>query len=156
METLQNERSLSRVSEVQLVYRNKVKAALRPRITASSEAYALLMQYWDQGRLELQEEFKVLLLNNALRVLGIYAGFAGGMDSTLADPRLIFVTALKARATGILVAHNHPSGKLKPSEPDFTLTKRLVSAGELLNIDVVDHLIVSADGFYSFMDEGVL
>ncbi|MNE89583.1 hypothetical protein D3C80_1870030 [compost metagenome] len=80
----------------------------------------------------------------------------GGASGTVVDAKIIFVAALLSHASAIILCHNHPSGSLKPSEPDLRLTKQLKEAGRLLNIDILDHLIVSSEGYYSFGDEGLL
>ena len=156
MEKPFNHSSLFQVSEISVSYRPKFKASQRPRITASSEAFDIIMDSWDLDRIELQEQFKVLLLNRANRVMGIYEVSTGGISGTLADPKLIFGTALKCGASGILLVHNHPSGNLVPSQEDVALTRKLKSAAALLDIQLHDHLIISADGYYSFADDGVM
>jgi DNA repair protein RadC len=78
------------------------------------------------------------------------------MTGTVADPRLIFMTALKVAACNLILCHNHPSGNLKPSEADIELTRKIVDAGRLLDIRVLDHVIVTAEGYYSFSDEGLI
>ena len=78
------------------------------------------------------------------------------MNGTVADPKIIFAAALKSCASGIILAHNHPSGELDPSKEDIAVTKKLKAGAELLDIKVLDHLIISKEGFYSFADEGVL
>lgn len=80
----------------------------------------------------------------------------GGLSGTLADPKVIFAVALKACASGMILAHNHPSGELSPSDADISLTRKLKSGGDILQINVHDHLIVSRYGFYSFLDEGMM
>jgi DNA repair protein RadC len=80
----------------------------------------------------------------------------GGISGTVADPKLIFAAALKASASSIILAHNHPSGSLKPSEADIRLTKKLKEGGLYLEIPVLDHIILSKEGYYSFADEGLL
>ena len=94
-----------------------------------------------------------MLLNNASRVLGIFEVSKGGISGASADVRIVFAAALKANATGIILAHNHPSGQLVPSDADKYITENMRKAGELLNIRVLDHLIVTAEGFCSFSDE---
>lgn len=89
-------------------------------------------------------------------MLGIYEVSSGGITGTVADPKLIFVAALKASACGIIISHNHPSGNLKPSRPDEDLTAKIKQAGKFLDIQVLDHVIVTSEGYYSFADEGVL
>ena len=146
----------TKVSEVELIYRSKVKASERPRIRDSKDAYELLMTHWDKNKIELLEEFKVVFLNQANRVLGIYSVSSGGITGTVADPRLIFTAALKASACNIMLAHSHPSGNLQPSHADAQLTAKFKSAGNFLDIRVVDHLIVTRDFYYSFADEGLI
>jgi len=143
-------------AEVQLVYKSKVKPSERPVVNSSRLAYEVLRASWDDDRIEFVEQFKILLLNNGKKVLGVYEVSTGGLDFVSVDFRLIFAAALKANATGIVLAHNHPSGTLKPSQADKQLTKRLVAGGEILSIHILDHIIVTSEGYYSFMDEGLL
>jgi DNA repair protein RadC len=125
-------------------------------ITNSDSAYRLLLSCWDKSLIELQEEFKVLLLNRSNRVLGIYPLSKGGVSGTFVDPKLVFGVALKCNASGIILAHNHPSSNLSPSENDKALTKKLISAGKFLDIKVLDHLILTNEGYFSFVDEGII
>jgi len=97
---------------------------------------------------------KILLLNRANKCLGIFTVSQGGTTSTEVDAKLIFATALKCNAINIILAHNYPSGNLSPSGADTQLTKKLKEGGKLLNIDVLDHIIITEDGYYSFADEG--
>ena len=148
--------NLTNVSEIELVYRTKFKASLRPKVTDSSNVAALLKCHWNLDQIELLEEFKVLFLNQANSVLGILSLSKGGITGTVADPRLIFSAALKALACGIILAHSHPSGNLRPSKADEDLTCRLREAGRLLDIKVLDHLILSQESYFSFADAGLL
>jgi DNA repair protein RadC len=146
----------TKVSEIDLVYRSKIKAADRPIVKTSQQGYELLLSNWDQNKIELQEEFKILLLNHGNRVLGIFEVSSGGMTGTVADPKLIFAAALKASACSIILAHSHPSGNLKPSQSDEELTTKIREAGRFLDIKVIDHLILTRSGYFSFADEGLL
>jgi DNA repair protein RadC len=92
-------------------------------------------------------------LNNASRVPGIFEVSKGGISGASADVRIVFAAALKANATGIILAHNHPSGQLVPSDADKYVTENMREAGKVLNIRVLDHLIVTAEGFCSFSDD---
>jgi DNA repair protein RadC len=139
-----------------LPYSPNYKIAESPKISSAAEAYKLFIDQWDSGKIELLEEFKMILLNRNNRVLGMINISQGGMSGTVADPKLIFVAALKAAASYIILAHNHPSGNLKPSNEDIRLTKKLVDGGKLLDLQVVDHLIITNEGFYSFCDEGLI
>ncbi|WP_423148475.1 JAB domain-containing protein [Rubrolithibacter danxiaensis] len=144
------------VAEVQLVYKSKVKASERPKITGSKDAFLVVKEHWNLGTLDLVEQFKVMLLNRANAVLGLIEISTGGMSGTIADPKIIFCSAIKAAASGIILVHNHPSGNLKPSEADRQLTRKLKAGGELLDISVLDHLIITSESYYSFADEGLL
>lgn len=147
---------LSKVAEVELVYRSKVKASERPQITSSNDAYVLFLALWEEGKMDLAEQFKVLFLNRPNRVLCLYNLSTGGITGTVADPRLIYAAALKVHAVGLILCHNHPSGSLHPSHQDEALTQKIKGAGALLDMNVLDHLIISSEGYYSFADEGLL
>jgi DNA repair protein RadC len=125
----------------------------KPKITGSKDAYELL-------RPDLQdiqhEEFWVLLLNRANRVIRKHQISQGGVSGTVADPKIIFKSALQELASGIILAHNHPSGNLTASQADIDLTRKLKEAGKLLDIQVLDHVIVAGQKYYSFADEGML
>ena len=141
------------ISEIKVSYSSGNKD--KTKITGSESAYRLLISCWDNSIIEFQEEFKILLLNRANKVLGIYSVSKGGVSGTLVDPKLIFSVALKCNASSIILAHNHPSGNLNPSESDKYLTKKLISAGKFMDISVLDHLIVTAESYFSFADEGL-
>lgn len=142
---------MNTIQEIKVSYtsgnRDKVK------ITNSKDSYELLLSCWSQKTIELQEEFKVLLLNRNHQVLGIYPLSKGGVSGTVVDAKLVFSVALKCNASSIIIAHNHPSGNLKPSEADKRLTKKLKEAGNYLDVKVLDHIILSREGYYSFVDE---
>lgn len=144
------------VSEVELVYRSKVKASQRPLISSSLDAYNVLKELWDDDKIDLVEQFKVLFLNRANRVLCLFNVSSGGITGTVADPRLIYTAALKVNAVSMVLSHNHPSGALKPSRQDEELTQKIKGAGVFLDIKVLDHVILSSEGYYSFADEGLL
>jgi DNA repair protein RadC len=146
----------NQVAEITISYSSTVKARDRPIIKSSGDAYRLLLQSWDKNVIELIEQFKVLLLNRANHVLGIYTASTGGLTGTVADLRLIFAAALKSGATAIMIAHNHPSGGIMPSVSDKACTSNIALAGKLFEIKLMDHLIISLDGYYSFADEGEL
>ena len=131
----------SKVAEVQLSYVTNVKPSDRPQITSSKQAFDVLINHWDRSQIEFVEEFKILLLNRANKVLGIVPISKG---------------ALKGNASAIILAHNHPSGKLNPSTADIAMTKKIAEGGRLLEVPVIDHLIVTNNGYYSFADEGAL
>ncbi|HVW94425.1 MAG TPA: JAB domain-containing protein [Mucilaginibacter sp.] len=144
------------VSEIKVSYHPGFKAAERPKITQSKDAYNILFNNWDQGRIEMNEQFVILLLNRCNKVLGMTEISSGGVAGTVVDPKLVFGIALKTCASGIILCHNHPSSNLKPSEADIFLTKRLAEAGKLLDLQILDHIILTKDGYLSFSDEGLL
>ena len=154
METLNQNFDWQQVAEVQISYRNPVRPSQRPRLTSSKEVYNLLLACWNPQRIEYAEEFKILLLNNANRVLGLYHVSSGGIDATPVDAKVLFTAALKANASALILVHNHPSRNLKASEADIILTKKLLQGARLLDIRILDHLIITPDGYYSFKDMG--
>jgi DNA repair protein RadC len=148
--------ALNQIAEVELIYKSKVKPSERPKICHSKDAYIIFKDTWDENKIELQEQFKVMLLNRANKVLGIYEVSTGGMTGTVADPKLIFIAALKACACNIMLVHNHPSGNLKPSRQDEELTHKIKEGGKLLDIVLLDHLIISNEDYFSMQDEGLI
>lgn len=156
MEQLKDLSGLNTVSEVELVYKSKVKPSQRPQLESSKDCYQLLLQTWDENRMMFVEQFKVILMNRAHRVLGIYELSTGGVSATVVDVKLVFMAALKSNACKLILSHNHPSGNLKPSKADERLTSRIKAAGTLLEIEVLDHIIVTSEGYYSFADEGMI
>lgn len=149
--------SMFNVAEVQLIYRSKVPASQRRSIKCSRDAFDLFLQSWNPDTIEHSEEFKLLLMNRSNAVLGILAVSKGGVSGTVTDVRLIFQAAIKANASGIIVAHNHPSGNLNPSESDTKITHKIKEAGNLMDIQLLDHLILTTEGnYYSFADNGLL
>ena len=144
------------VAEIQLSYKSNVKPSQRPRISGSKDAYAVFLQCWDNTKIELLEQFKVIFTNRGNKVLGVMEVSSGGIAGTVADSRLIFGAAIKALATGIIISHNHPSGNLTPSQADIDLTRKIKEGGKLLEIQLLDHIIVTSEGYYSFADEGII
>lgn len=145
---------LHQVAEIQLSYRNRVPASMRPQVDSSRKAYELAMENWDEERIDFVEQFKVLLLNRACHVLGISEIASGSVGGVLIDPRLVYVTALKSNASGIILLHNHPSGNLKPSRADIRITLDLIKGASCLNILIHDHIIVTSEGYYSLAENG--
>ena len=146
----------TRVAEVELVYKTKVKASERPKVNSSKDIYNILNQVWDENKIDMLEEFKVIFLNRANRVTGVYDASSGGITGTVADPRLILAAAIKSLSVSIVLSHNHPSGNLKPSRADEELTLKIKEAASYHDIKVLDHIIISSEGYYSFADEGLI
>jgi DNA repair protein RadC len=145
---------LSYVAEIELVYKSGYNITERPKIGSAKDAYQILLCTWDENKLELVEQAKIILLNNAARVLGICELSSGSTTGTVVDIRHAFVAALKANACAIILAHNHPSSNLNPSHADKILTKQFQEAGQILQLPVLDHIIVTKNGFYSFTEDG--
>lgn len=146
---------LFQIAEIELMYKGKGDYQ-RPVIQTAEQAYQLLRHTWDDNKIELLEQFKIVLLDNNGECLGITEMASGNITCCLVDIRLIFATALKSRATSIILAHNHPSGNLKPSTHDMKLTQKIMEGGSILDVTVSDHLIVTRNGYYSFANENVM
>lgn len=143
-------------AEIQLSFYPVLLPHEMPVVNSSWLAFSLFKKHWEEGKIHLQAQFKVMLLNADDRVLGIYECSNGGMMSTVADVRLVFVAALKATATRIIVCHNNPSVTLKPSVDDKLLTAKLSSAGRVLDIKVADFLVITNRWYFSYGDQGLL
>lgn len=156
MDTQERKIDLYVVAEIKLSYSAKVKNSLRPKVGTSRQVYEVFAQAWDQDRIEFVEDFKVMLLSRANRVLGIVTISSGGTAGTVVDVKLVYAAAIKSNSSSVILAHNHPSGNLLPSEQDKRLTQRIKQAGTILDIPVLDHVIMTAEGYYSFADEGEL
>lgn len=100
--------------------------------------------------------FKVILLNRSHNVIKVVELSRGGVAGTVVDPKIIFKTALDHLASNIILCHNHPSGSLNPSKQDIDITRKIGDAGKQLEIQVLDHVIVSTRGYFSFADDGLL
>ncbi|MDB5029798.1 MAG: hypothetical protein JWP71_519 [Mucilaginibacter sp.] len=133
--------------------RNDTEAKVLDEIKGSKDAYNILKRFLVDLN---HEEFWILLLNRGGKVIAKELISKGGLAGTVADPKIIFNIALQHSAASIMLAHNHPSGQLKPSQLDIDLTKKIANAGRMLDINVLDHLIVTNEGFYSFADEGII
>jgi len=145
--------SIFKVSEIQLRYKHSKRRSILPFVRSADDAYCVLRNQWDENRIDLAEDFKILLLNRSLQALGICPISSGGTAGTFANPKLVFAAALKANASSIVLAHNHPSGNLQPSNSDITLTRKFENGGKILDIEVVDHIILTSEGFYSIANE---
>jgi len=146
---------LFRVSEIEIHYRNKVHPKDRLQINSSKQAYEGFLSIWDMNKIELIEQFGIMLLDRQCRCIGASVISTGGTSACIVEPKLIFATALKAQASSIILAHNHPSGCLKPSDMDTQITENLTEGAKLLGMYVTDHLIISKYDYYSFTDNGM-
>jgi DNA repair protein RadC len=147
-------KAIALISAMELGRRRKeVEYEDKPLIKTADQAYRQLLPHMQDLNVE---EFWVLYLNRANRVLAKERISMGGVTGTVADPKVIFQKALQHLAAGIILAHNHPSGNLVASDADQILTRKLVQAGKFLDIQILDHLIVTDQGYYSFADNGTL
>lgn len=147
----------TKINEIKVSYKGNIKITDLPEVTCSEDAADLLYQHWNKKNIGLHESFKVILLNKAIRVKGIYEVSSGGITQRPIDIRMLFAVLLNTASTSVILAHNHPSGTLKPSESDKRLTRRISEAGNLLGITVLDHLILTPDGqYFSFLDGGLM
>ena len=145
------------VSEIKISYNSRVRADFWPKIGSSKDAAELIFSTWDKDTLGLHESFKVVLLNNANKVKGIYELSTGGLVGTLVDIRILFAVVLKSLSVGIILTHNHPSGTLKASTADRNITNKITEAAKLFDVAVLDHIIITPNGdYYSLADEGLM
>jgi len=141
------------IPEITLTYKTNFKASERPIVTCLEDACNFFRQVWDDNRIDMVEEGKLLLLNRGNRVIGLCNLSSGGITETVMDIRHVFAAAIKANACQIIVAHNHPSDSLTPSQADRDLTEKLTLGGKLLDVRVLDHLIICRSGFHSIISD---
>jgi DNA repair protein RadC len=142
------------LSEIHVSYRPGLISSTT--INNSQNAYEIFKSLFPADTISLQEQFVVLYLNRANKVIGSYQLSKGGITGTIADVRLILSVALKTLATRLILAHYHPSGNLKPSEADIQLTQKVKDAAKLMDIEVLDHMILSSNGYFSFTDDVII
>jgi DNA repair protein RadC len=145
-----------KMSEIKAVYRSRTRSRERTTIREARTAVEYLREVWDQDTLELKEEFLMLCLNTGHQAIGWVKVSSGGYDSAGVDPRVVFSLALQAGASALIVAHNHPSGLVEPSEQDRRVTERLREAGKLLGIELLDHIILGREEHFSFAEHGMI
>lgn len=133
--------------------RNESEVLIRDKITTSRDAYEIFRSTMGDRP---YEEFWIILLNRANKVLKKCNISEGGISGTVVDPKKIFKISLDNHASSIILGHNHPSGVVTPSEADRRITKKIAEAGAMLEVTVLDHLIIGDDRYYSFADEGSL
>lgn len=147
-------KAITIISALELGRRRKAAEFIKkPKITCSNDAYTYLSPYLLDKTIE---EFWILILNKANKVIASRKISQGGISGTVADPKIIFKAALDERGSSIILAHNHPSGNITASNNDIKLTKKLKQAGETLDLPVLDHIIFSDEHYFSFADEGIL
>jgi DNA repair protein RadC len=141
---------LSKVSEVKLTYETHSTNKRKLKVNSSAKIYELMLNSWEQ--IEYRESFKILLLNISKQALGINTISMGGLSDTPVDVRMILQGALLANAVGIVACHNHPSGNIQPSFADDVITLKIMRAAKVMDIELIDHLIITKNGYYSYAD----
>jgi DNA repair protein RadC len=138
--------------EITLKY--KSSDVTKTKITNSQDSYELFKKMYDADTLEYCESSIVIYLNRASNSIGWQKISQGGITGTVVDVRMILATALKCGASAFILSHNHPSGNLFPSGNDDKLTKQIYEAGKIMEIKLLDHLIITSEGYYSYADQG--
>lgn len=147
-------KAISIIAALELGRRRKTEDTLeKKQITSSKQAYEIIKPVLEDLP---HEEFWIILLNQANKVISKHLIGRGGIAETTADIRIIFKLALEGLASGVILCHNHPSGNLTPSQSDINLTNKITEASILFNISILDHLIIGDSNYYSFRDEGVI
>lgn len=146
-------KAIAIISALELGRRKTSQTSHKQQIHKSEDVYHLMTKHLADLS---HEEFWVLLLSRSNKVISREAISKGGLSGTVADPKVIFKKALDHKASNLILVHNHPSGNKQPSEADRQLTRKLLEAGKFLDITVLDHLIFSDEGYFSFADEGEL
>lgn len=144
---------IKKFAEISVNYKTRNKFKEMPHIDNSCASEQLFRKIWS-NKIEHVEEMYMILLNTANKSLGYSKVSTGGVSGTLVDIKIIFQIALIGNASAFIIAHNHPSGNLKPSNADISLTRKIKEAGEIMEIKLLDHLILTKEGFMSMADEG--
>ncbi len=143
------------IAQVEISYKFGRVFSECEKISSSNCAYKLGLEVC-KDYIEHHESFNIILLNQANKILGVSQISVGGIAGTFVDVRIVYQNLLKANAVSFIAFHNHPSGNINPSEADKTLTKKLKTAGETLDIKLLDHIIVTTNAYFSFADEGII
>ncbi|WP_276133516.1 JAB domain-containing protein [Polluticoccus soli] len=146
---------LYKLAEIKVRYNRSTRKEIEPLIKGSDDAITVLRKFYSSDTIELQEQFIVLYLNRANQVIGVYKMSTGGITGTIADIRIMLGVALQTAASSIIMSHNHPSGNLIPSGADKELTKKMSEACRYMDIKLLDHLILSAEGYHSMAEDGL-
>lgn len=147
-------KAITIISAMELCYR-RANAQKREvaEITSSKDIFELMQRYFSSLQ---QEEFWIIMLNRGKKLIGTHQISKGGLSETIADPKVIFPIVLDNYASFVILAHNHPSQNLTPSDDDIRLTNKLIAASKMLNIEILDHLIFGEKDYLSFVDEGLM
>lgn len=142
------------VAEIEISYKPLITD--HTIIKSSSQAYELINSLWNKETINLQEQFAALFFNQSKKMIGWRVISTGNMTKCIVDIKLLVSLALHCMCTHVVIVHNHPSGNLKPSQSDEDITKTIKDALKLIDVQVMDHLIITECGYYSFSDEGLL
>lgn len=142
------------VSEISVSYSRTYKRKIK--VTGSDTAHKTLRKMWNTNLLNIQEQFCVLFLNNSNEVVGFRCLSSGTLTASLIDFKILFGLACKSLSSAIIIAHNHPSGKLQPSQGDINVTKKIKEAGKMLDIKLLDHIILTQNDYYSLNDNHLI
>lgn len=146
----------NKLYQFNLVCEKNIEYNVNDQINSSIDFFNLSSKIYKPNEIEVREYFYAIYLNNSNRIIGYSMISMGGITGTVVDVRILFREALLAGAVGLVLLHNHPSGKLKPSDADIKITKKIKEGSKILDIALLDHLIVSEYSYYSFADEGIL
>ena len=152
---LLNIKIMETLCEISINYQHRSKLSELPKVVTSKDAEEQFRALWSD-KLNYVEEMYIMLLNRANKILGYSKISLGGISGTVVDTRVVFQTALKANASYLILCHNHPSSSLRPSDADIKITKNIKAAGVIMDIALLDHLILTEEGYYSFADSGIL
>lgn len=145
---------VGKLPEIDLIRTGKVLDA--PQVIDSQTSVKIFKEFWNENNIEVIEQMNVMFLSKANKPIGIYQHSKGGIDGTILDVEIISAMAVKSLCKAVIVAHNHPSGQLRPSDADKVMTKQLSNALNLFKISLLDSLIVTKQGYFSFADEGLM
>lgn len=143
------------MSEVELSYKSKIKKEDRTKVSRSQDCMPLLRYVFDDNKIEYIESMAVLLLNRHNEVIGWAKISQGGTSGTVCDPKVVFQLALNTNASGIILCHNHPSGNLQASQSDIALSTKIKQGAKILDLQLLDHIIITAESHLSMADEGL-
>tara|TARA_Y100000815_G_C13231072_1_gene458059 strand:- start:160 stop:648 length:489 start_codon:yes stop_codon:yes gene_type:complete len=147
-----NENDLYEFAEVQIIYRSRPK--YKAKVTSADFAYEMFLKAYPKDRIDYKEFFFVMLLNRQNQILGISKIGEGATAGVIVNNKEIFQLALMANASGIILSHNHPSGNIYPSESDLKKTNEIITFAKLIDVNVLDHIIITSEGYYSFHERG--
>lgn len=145
-----------KLPEFKISYKRNLPSSPLKQIMGSEDAYAVCKSLYDKGVMDWREEFHVIALSRGNYVIGSFKVSEGGVSGTVADPKIILQFALLVNASFIILTHNHPSGNLKPSEGDINITRKMKSACESMDMQLLDHIITTSRGFTSLNDENII